>query len=792
MINAQRVLDRLSPWHAEGGGVLGVCPSHNDTNPSLKVDITESGRILLYCRAGCDSRSVARDLGVDFYETYRWPEGMTGVSAARGSSHEVGQGSLAELEVFTTAASRELDRFKSHGELALDYLAERFGMSEDEAAALRLGATEAHGVDWEPIKRSWLAVPRLVVPFLDFQGRARGAQARALEDHTVRWTGLANVDGASWAKVAVMQHSDGLDYVFITEGPSDGLTLYASGYSAIVVRGAALGRSSEVLDELEANLQGRIILVVGDRDPAGDTFRETLLTELTARGMDARAFFVPEPHNDVNDWRISNPDAFRRSIEGAIRQAVGGTVAPRNVWTDWTGHPSPGTSNAIAAEALIWYMERSGNAAIYIRGYGPVAYANGRWWPAHEHKLRTIVHEAGRQARALDPNDQNYDGLRAFGAKLGQRYFIDATIRELAAMVPELEADDLDAREELLLVGNGVVNLRTGELEEPRPDMYLSNRVATNYSPSAEAPRWEEFLSEVMEGDGDMVAFIQRLIGYGITGSTAEQCFAILHGRGANGKSVFTETLSYVFGAVTRTVPFSVFEEGSKGSGPSPELARLRGARLTLTQEGSAGAKIKESLVKSITGSDTITARHLYQEEVEFRPRHLIIMGTNHFPVFHGVDEGLWRRVKLIPFKRYFAPAERDHYLQQKLRDEAEGILAWAVRGAQQWYESGLREPAPVIEATSSLRDGSDILAGFYPGVLLHAPGEDVKLKDVWAAFEKWAEEEGQKEYSSVWLGKELVERGLTKVRRSSGNYILNARLSTEAERRNLYGEDST
>ena len=787
MRNAQEILDRLAAWHPEGGGVLAQCPSHSDAHPSLKLDINESGRMLAYCRAGCDYSAVADALGIQSADRFYWPDGLRGVSTVSADPSSVGASSLAELEVFVDAAGRELDRYKEHGVLALTYLWDRFGMTEEDASSLRLGATAAHGVQWDPVKRSWLAVPRLVVPFLDFHGAAMGAQARALEDHPVRWTGLANVDGASWSKMAVLQHSDGLDYVFITEGPSDGLTLYGAGYSAVVIRGAALGRSESILESLQENLEDRILLVVGDRDPAGDTFRETLLSELTERGMDARAFLVPEPHNDVNDWRMSDPDAFRTAIETAIRQTVGATAPAANTWTSWTGTMTPGTSNALAAEALLWYMEQTGHAAIYIRGYGPVAYAAGQWWPAHEHKLRTIIHAAGQEARALDPMNQNYDGLRSFGQKLGQRYFIDATIRELTAMVPERQADDLDSREELLLVGNGVVDLRSGELMEPRPDMLMSSKVPTHYVETATAPRWEQFLLEVMQGDQDMVNFLQRLIGYGITASTAEQCFAVLYGRGANGKSVFTETLSHVFGAITRTVPFSVFEENKGGSGPSPELARLRGSRLTLTQEGDANKKLRESLIKSMTGSDTMTARHLYQEEVEFRPRHLILMGTNHKPQFLGVDEGLWRRVKLIPFERYFRPSERDHYLQHKLRSEAEGILAWAVRGAMEWYAAGLQEPGKVVEATSDLRDTSDIMAGFYPGVLVDAKDTKEKLSKIHQAWEEWCSEEGLNAYDSRWLGRNLEDRGLVKKRLNTGNHIMDVRLTTEAERQNTY-----
>jgi putative DNA primase/helicase len=370
----------------------------------------------------------------------------------------------------------------------------------------------------------------------------------------------------------------------------------------------------------------------------------------------------------------------------------------------------------------------------------------------------------------------------------------DAALRELRALEPvrRIEPDDFDADPTILAVGNGYLNLADGRLLEPNRFDLVTQRLDLDFDAEATAPRWEEFLRQVLIGDDgetddDLVAWIQRLIGYGITGSTSEQVFGVLHGVGANGKGVFLETLADVFGPLVKTSPFSAFEAKGGQSIPN-DLARLAGSRLVFASEGDARTPLSAPVVKRLTGEDRITARFLNREFFEFSPRFLILLATNHRPVVQDSSEGYWRRVRLVPFRRFFAPSERDRGLRTALRAEHAGILRWAVEGAIDWHASGLGNVATVEHETDLYRTTTDRLAEFIAGHL-EISGEwldVVKATEVWNAYRSWADEAGEEHpLRRTTLLQTLGERrGITQGVRSKQAILRGVRILDVAERK--------
>jgi putative DNA primase/helicase len=277
----------------------------------------------------------------------------------------------------------------------------------------------------------------------------------------------------------------------------------------------------------------------------------------------------------------------------------------------------------------------------------------------------------------------------------------------------------------------------------------LTNMAGTVYDPRATCPRWDKFMLDVMGGDAELVSYIQRAVGYSLTGSTKEQCLFMLHGGGQNGKSTFLEVIQFVLGSYALASPMAAFlDKGKYGGSTIPnDIARLRGIRFTTAVETESGAKLAEAQVKQLTGSDTVSARFLHQEFFDFRPKFKLWLGVNYKPVIVGVDEGIWRRVHLVPWLVSFQEgvmletAEvklKDTSLPSKLKAESAGILRWAVQGLLAYRQVGLKEPNVVKDATQEYRSEEDTLKRFLEEETVESVADYVALPALYTRYTEW------------------------------------------------------
>lgn len=334
---------------------------------------------------------------------------------------------------------------------------------------------------------------------------------------------------------------------------------------------------------------------------------------------------------------------------------------------------------------------------------------------------------------------------------------------------------EFDAQPFLLTVRNGTIDLSTGRLEAHNRDHLITKYADVNWRDGAECPLWLEFLHRIFEGNAELIAYLQRSIGYSLTGDTREQCLHLLHGTGSNGKSTFLEVLQALMGDYGVQADFATFVE-KKGDGPRNDVARLAGARMVRSSEVGEGKRLNESLVKSLTGQDTIAARFLYSEAFEFRPAFKLWLAANHKPVIRGTDNAIWRRVRLIPFSVTITDAEKDETLKDRLLLELPGILRWAVEGCAQWLETGLRPPEIVMAATAAYRTESDVLGSFLDDCCEVGKGLEVSSADLYAAYRKWAKDSGEFELSMTAFGRRIDERGFD-VRKNGVKYRQGLRL---------------
>lgn len=770
------LLERFTEVVEEADGYVVPCPAHADSNPSLWLTL-RGDKLVLKCRAGCPTPSVVEALGLRMADLFSWEAGAVTVRAGSTGSGPPSEAHVQGLERLVESWEDAWLPREGEREEAWAYARDRFGLSGVQARQLRLGYSPA-GFSGPWVRSAWSVSPRLVVPFLGFDGRPHGVQGRALDEGGQRWVGLGNPPGASWARTAVMRQDVGLDYVVVTEGPGDALTAYAAGVDAVAVRGAGLGSNADLMADLAEGLAGQLVAVCGDADEAGQRFQQSLAQGLAAAGLEVVELPLPEGAGDLNEWRMMAPATFASELHGAIRGA-GGVSDPGPVELERErAHEPEARADVRVAHDTVASL---GGGLRFAPGVGFLHW-NGYSWQVDHGKdapmTRAAVHRQGkayaRLAVEAEEGSAARKGLEGLAARAQASRSVDGILTALKATEGvSVHPERLDSHEHLLAVRNGTVDLRSGKLVESDPEHLLTAALDVDYRPEAAAPRWEAFLEEAACGLDGFAEYLQVATGYGITGSVAEACFLVHLGTGGNGKSVFMGVLEEVLGAITSVTGFGTFEE-RPGGGATPELAALRGARLVMASEGAANRRLDEAMVKRVTGGERMEVRQLYQEPSTYRPAFLIMLATNHRPGIQGGDEGIWRRVRLVPWQLRLPKAEQDRGLTARLvREEAEGVLAWAVRGAVRWYRDGLVEPACVQDATEAFRESSDELSGFLPG-LYHLTdrgrrGKGVSGREVFQRYLEWADEEGVRAWGRKALYNALEERGVGRSTDSGG-----------------------
>lgn len=832
-ITLSAFLDRFDVIDEEVDGYVVHCPSHTDTHPSLRVAYNDADRKLaLKCRAGCSVKDIVKAMDLTMASLFDVAPGDT---VARTVKADVGKPSTADRAALAFYLSKAASAFqKLDGMAAAEYVERRFGVTFAKATDLGLGYDDGTltGGNLGLSRAKYHDAPRLVVPFLDFAGHPHYLQARALGASSVKWSGPVNPEGAAWGKYGYLPGGTGWGEVLITEGPGDGLTSAAVGYDTLFIRGASLFSDNPALaDEVADALKGRRIIIAGDADTSGARFTREVARDLSARGLDCHRLTIPEGYDDLTDWHEETGAAFAKAFVIAVQNA------PRYGLDQLTMEEISQEitrlfSDVYNANTLLNVIREQGADIRFTAEAGFIVYdPEGVWrvdvaeWSRSQAQtvaprvqravLRSMTDMDARVAAIEDADTRETIGKMLDAQRKKARsgslvsYVmstrgIDSMLRELRAL-PGVHAtyEDFDQHPHLLACGNGIINLETGELipyTEETKDLYLMRRISTDYVPDATCPRWERFVDEIFRGHEGLPGYMQRLIGYGITGHTTEQALAVFYGGGSNGKGVLVETLTGIFKGVSVTTPFSTFEVKPSGGIPN-DIAALKGSRLVMASEGEQGRQMAESLIKRLTGGDTISARFMRREFFEFVPTFLIVLATNYKPNFRGQDYGLWRRVKLIPFDRTFSLDDRDAHLTSKFLgrrvpvaayrpDEdygsgPSGILAWAVRGAIEWGQDGLKPPAVITKSTAEFRETSDALKDFYDEHLVKEEKATIPAKDAWTLYREWADDEGL-QTKDVWKRATLIsaleERGAVKRNRSGTQVMVGIRRRKASE----------
>lgn len=448
-------------------------------------------------------------------------------------------------------------------------------------------------------------------------------------------------------------------------------------------------------------------------------------------------------------------------------------------------------------EVRLYTMDDTGNAERMFVNYGSrlrYSYVEKTWYYWDERRwCKDITGTIDRVAddsldvmqreleiyKQIDLRCPPKDGQQTM-EKLFQRHIkTSRSSKAKTAMKKELQhrvpivLGQFDRDKYALNTPTGIIDLKQSKLLNHDIEKYITKLTGTGLSES-DCPQWKAFLNTIFGGDAEMIRYIQKAVGYSLSGSTNEQCVFFLYGTGRNGKSTFLDTIRAMMGDYAANAqPETIMVSQKSSGGARSDIARLKGARFVTTVEPNEGMRLDEGLIKQLTGGDPVTARFQYSQEFEFVPEFKIWMATNHKPIIRGTDTGIWRRIHLVPFTAAIPESKVDRNLPYKLRKELPSILKWAVDGYALYKSEGLRMPAAVLNAVDDYRREMDVISAFLSACCTVGKGAE-QSSVLYAVYCKWASDNNEYKMSHTRFTTELLKKdGISREKRTNCNYFI-------------------
>jgi len=429
-------------------------------------------------------------------------------------------------------------------------------------------------------------------------------------------------------------------------------------------------------------------------------------------------------------------------------------------------------TDAIIAKAWLMYVNYE---FVYNHSNRKWYFWNSRYWQEDSTKIRIV--------RLLDFSLSLKEFALCTDDRALQNKLLDSAIKlentkswdgvfEAATVLNGKSSEHFNnAQNNLISLNNGIYDLTTQQIKPFNKTDYLTTTLSYDFDQEAVCPIWLNFINDTFAGNQSLIEFIQKAVGYTLTSEVSEQKLFFLYGNGSNGKSVFSEILISLLGSYAIKLPLvSLIYNKNNSDISQRETIRLKGKRLAISNEIEEGVRLSESLIKDLTGGDTVTGKALYQPTLEFKPTHKLWVYGNHKPAIRGTDNGIWRRIVLIPFSVTVRDEKKDPDLVKKLTNELPGILNWALIGMQKWKANGLNPlPEAIIEATADYKSEMDIVGNFLKDCC-EENAVDVKCsqKELYSRFQQWQKETDETgQMTSKMLTMKLNEKGIKSYRGS-------------------------
>lgn len=719
--------------------VQAKCPCHNDKNASLTIS-HKGDKTFLYCHAGCETKDILESVGLKMSDLFDKP---LEINEEKKSAFEKDIEAIYKFYDENGDLAYEKIRKKGKKFLHRRYIdgAEIWGMEE--------------GIYTEtfPGSKSWSIKERPGAKKAYYPGQEQL---------------LYNLPG-------VIKGIKEEQTIFITEGEKDSDSLITRGLIATTTSiGATKGDLGKKWpSRFNSFFKGANVVLLPDNDEPGKRFMEHIAIELKNIANNIKIVELPDlsKKEDITDWLEYGNDIY--DLQALVKRTDEFIEFKGNIIYDYNW------SDVGNAERLI---SLHGKDIKFNVNSGKWYVWNGvNWELDNSFKVENLYRTVLRRFQNAIPNiNISDDEIATKKQQEKAKGFVlrnetDGKIKSVlnqAKTFKGINFMESDKDDYLFNTPNGTINLR--DLSQKKHDRKDLITQCSNYSFNREndkCPNWIAFLNRIFCNDQELINYVQKAVGYSLTGDMSEQCLFMLWGGGANGKSTFVKALEDIMGTYAATIKGETLMEKNGQDGARGDLARLTNKRVVIASELQEGQVFNEPLLKVLSAGETLPVRFMYQEEFMLKPKFKLWIMTNKKPKVKGNDHGIWRRWRMIPFKYKFTEKEKDpNFYEEKLKPELEGILLWAITGYQMWKEQGFEAPKEVMEAVEDYKMDMDQVARFIEDCCKVGEEYECTGSAMYDKYINWCIAEGENyKMTNHKLARDLKEKGFVNKRDMNG-----------------------
>ncbi len=741
-MNYKTIKEHFMIKYENGDICKAICPVHQDKNASLSIKYDRlQGKTMLYCHAGCQTKEIIKAVGLEISDLFDKPI----------NSKKMITESIYKYKDESGKVLFEKVRFKG----------KNFSQRRIVNGATVWGLEK--GVYYETFP---------------------GSNSYSMKERNTNKKRFESVEPVLYNLPGIIEATKNGQLIFVVEGEKDADNLIKIGLTATTnFDGASKSAQRQKwLDNYTKYFKDAGVILLPDNDNSGKLHMKFIAQNLSSITDDIKIINLLglEIKEDVSDWLSygGNKEKLLDLVESAEKYDP--YLATEDINLINYNFSDVGNAERLIAmyNKIIRYKPgfKSGQWFIW----------SGKYWNVDcvgriEVLARNVIKSLQQQGKELpkcnregNPNDDLKKQIQKFVLRSENDNRIRAMINQ-SRTEHNIILNEMNKDAYLLNLKKGTLNLKTGKLQEHNRKDYITKLVHVDFNPEAKCPNWIEFIYKIFMGNKELIEYIQKSVGYSMTGDSNLQCFYILHGKGANGKGTFMKAIRTILGDYAAVLK-STSLMGKKGDeGARGDLAKPEVKTFVWINELEEGKYFDEALVKSLSSGrdEVIPVRRMYEEEFDLHPTFKLWMTTNKLPKIKGTDNGIWRRVRQIPFEYNFEndPAKDEYFFENKLMPEMNGILNWAIEGCLRWQKEGIEVPNEVKYAIDTYRNDMDPVQRFLDEECIVSKTCTTRIAQLYKSYQDWCHDNKEYVLSSRKLTQKLMEKDFKQGRDMKSKY---------------------